>query len=147
MDVACRKGAIVTVNVVRLQSAVQSSRYKNWSKNSGKVLLFFVCFFGGVIFICTRIDVFCPFFAFRLKMHVRCNNWYKTRAWVIGVLSPAHEYEMRGSLVYLLIVKYLSMLVKFSHGTLNRTALSWNFSGIFKSIFIGICRQYHLQGL
>ena len=33
----------------------------------------------------------------------------------ICVLSPAHETEMRGSFVYLLIVKYLLILSKFSH--------------------------------
>ena len=62
------------------------------------------------------------FFAFRLEMHVRCDNQYKTEAdggnilgqprlfecMGICVLSPAHESEMRGYLVYLLIVKYLS---------------------------------------
>ena len=55
-------------------------------------------------------------------MHVRCDNEYKTRAdgenilgqpmlfecMGICVLSPAHESEMRGYLVYLLTVKYLS---------------------------------------
>ena len=60
-----------------------------------------------------------PFFAFGLKMHVRCDNQYQTGAdrgniWGkpmlfgcmgICVLSPAHESEMRGYLVYLLIVK------------------------------------------
>ena len=55
-------------------------------------------------------------------MHVRCDNQYKTgadRETILGqpmlfvcmgmcVLSPAHESEMRGYLVYVLIVKYLS---------------------------------------
>ena len=55
-------------------------------------------------------------------MHVRCDNQYKTgadRGKILGqprlfecmgicVLSPAHESEMRGYLVYVLIVKYLS---------------------------------------
>ena len=55
-----------------------------------------------------------PFFAFRLEMHVRCENQYKTGAdkgsslgqprllecMGICVLSPAHESEMRGYLVY-----------------------------------------------
>ena len=55
-------------------------------------------------------------------MHVRCDNQYKTgadRGNILGqpilseymgvcVLSPAHESEMRGYLVYVLIVKYLS---------------------------------------
>ena len=57
-----------------------------------------------------------------LKMHVRCDNQYKTGVDgvnILGqpmlfecmgidcVLSPAHELEMRGYLVYVLIVKYL----------------------------------------
>ena len=53
-------------------------------------------------------------------MHVRCDNQYKTgedRGNIFGqlfegmgicVLSPAHESEMRGYLVYVLIVKNLS---------------------------------------
>ena len=55
-------------------------------------------------------------------MHVRCDNQYKTGAdkeniWGqpmlfvcmgICILSPAHESEMRGHLVHVLIVKYLS---------------------------------------
>ena len=54
-------------------------------------------------------------------MHVRCDNEYKTgadRGDLLGqpmlfecmgvcVLSPAHESEMRGDFVYVLIVKYL----------------------------------------
>ena len=58
------------------------------------------------------------FFAFRLEMHVRCDNQYKTEAdggnilgqprlfecMGICVLSPAHESEMRGYLVYMPIV-------------------------------------------
>ena len=54
-------------------------------------------------------------------MNVRCDNQYKTGAdkgnilgqprlfecMGICVLSPAHESEMRGYLVYVLIVKYL----------------------------------------
>ena len=54
-------------------------------------------------------------------MHVRCDNQYKTEAdrgtilgqpmtfecMAISVLSPAHESQKRGYLVYLLIVKYL----------------------------------------
>ena len=74
------------------------------------------------IFSCLKINVFRSFFAFRLEMHVRCDNQYKTGAdggnilgqlllfecMGICVLSPAHETEMRGYLVYLLTVKYLS---------------------------------------
>ena len=41
----------------------------------------------------------------------------------ICVLSPAYECEMKGSLDYLLIVKYLSILFKFSHSILDWTAL------------------------
>ena len=54
-------------------------------------------------------------------MHARCNNQYKTgadRENILGqpmlfecmgicVLSPAHDSEMRGYLVYMLIVKKL----------------------------------------
>ena len=68
-------------------------------------------------------------------MHVRCDNQYKTgadRGNILGqprlfecmdicVLSPAHESEMRGYLVYVLIVKKLISLVlfKFSHSILD----------------------------
>ena len=72
-------------------------------------------------FSCVKINVFRSFSAFRLDMHVRCDNQYKTGAdggnilgqpilfecMGICVLSPAHESEMRGYLVYLLIVKHL----------------------------------------
>ena len=61
-------------------------------------------------------------------MHVRCDNQYKTaadRGNILGqpmlfecmgicVLSSAHESEMRGYFVYVLIVKYLLILFKFS---------------------------------
>ena len=64
-------------------------------------------------FICVKIDVYRPFFAIIFKMHVRRDNQYKTEAdggtifgqpipfecMGICVLSPAHECEMRGSLV------------------------------------------------
>ena len=73
------------------------------------------------IFSCVKINVFRSFFVFRLETHVRCDNQYKTgadRGAILGqpmlfkcmgvyVLSPEHESEMRGYLVYLLIVKYL----------------------------------------
>ena len=66
-----------------------------------------------------KIDVFRSFFAFRLEMHVRCDSQYRTGADRFGqpmlfecmsicVSSPAHESEIRGYLVYVLIVKYLS---------------------------------------
>ena len=68
------------------------------------------------------MNVFRSFFAFILEMHVRCDNQYKTGAdggnilgqpmpfvyMGICVLSPAHESEMKGYLVYVLIVKHLS---------------------------------------
>ena len=55
-------------------------------------------------------------------MHVKCDNQHKTEAdggnilgqprlfECLGIcfLSPAHESEVKGYLVYLLIVKYLS---------------------------------------
>ena len=44
----------------------------------------------------------------------------------ICVLSPAHESEMRGYLLYLLIVKYLLILFKCSHSLLDWTTLSLN---------------------
>ena len=74
------------------------------------------------IFSCVKMNVFRSFFAFRLEMHVRCDNQYNTGAdrenilgqpmlfvsMVICVLSPAHESDMRGYLVYALMVKKLS---------------------------------------
>ena len=73
------------------------------------------------IFSCVKINVFRSFFAFRLEMHVRCDNQNKTGAdrgnslgqpmlferIGICVLSPAYESEMTGYFVYVLIVKYL----------------------------------------
>ena len=85
------------------------------------------------IFSCVKMNVFRSFFAFRLEMHVRCDNQNKSgadRGNILGqpmlfecmgicALSPAHESEMRGYLVYVLIVKYLSILFKFSHSVLD----------------------------
>ena len=89
-------------------------------------------------------------------MRVRCDNQNKSgadRGNILGqpmlfecmgicVLSPAHESEMRGYLVYVLIVKKLipSILLKFSHSILDWTVLSWDFWVIFKNIFRGVCR-------
>ena len=56
----------------------------------------------------------------------------------IRVLSPAHECETRGFLVYLLIIKYVSILFKTSQSTLDWTALSWKFLGIFIKHFRGV---------
>ena len=64
------------------------------------------------------MNVYRSFFAFGLELHVRCDNQYKTgadRENILGqpmlfvytgicVLSPAHESEMRGYLVYVLMV-------------------------------------------
>ena len=75
-----------------------------------------------IFFSCVKINVFRSFFAFKLEMHVKCDNQYKIgadRENILGqpmlfecmgicVLNPAHESEMRGYLVYVLIVKYLS---------------------------------------
>ena len=72
--------------------------------------------------MCENEHFFRSFFAFMLEMHVRCDNQYKTgadRENILGqprlfecmgirVLSLAHESEMRGYLVYVLIVKKLS---------------------------------------
>ena len=105
------------------------------------------------IFGCVKINVFRSFCAFRLEMHVRCDNQYKTEAdggniWgqpmlfecmFICVLSPAHESEMRAYLVYQLIVKYLLILLKFNQSILDWTALSCNLGGggIFQTCLEG----------
>ena len=74
------------------------------------------------IFSCVKMNVFRSFFAFRLEMHDRCDNQYKTGAdrgnileqpmlfecMGIYLLSPAYESEMRGYLVHVLIVKKIS---------------------------------------
>ena len=97
------------------------------------------------IFSCVKMNVFHSFFAFMLEMHVRCDKQYKTgtdRENILGqpmlfecrgicVLSPAHESEMRGYLVYVLIVKNLLILFKFSHSISDWTILWPNFWGIF----------------
>ena len=58
---------------------------------------------------------------------------------VICVLSPAHESEMRGYLVHVLIVKKLISLIlfKFSHSILDWTVLSWNLGGILETFLEG----------
>ena len=71
------------------------------------------------ILSCVKMNIFRSFFAFMLEMHVRCDNQYKTGAdrddifgqpmlfvcMGICVLSPTHESEMGGYLVYVLNVK------------------------------------------
>ena len=68
------------------------------------------------------MNVFRSFFTFRLEMHVKCDDQYKTgagRGDIFGqpgllvcmgicLLSPARESEMRGDFVYVLIVTNLS---------------------------------------
>ena len=106
------------------------------------------------------MNFFRSFFAFMLEVHVRCDNQYKTgadRENILGqpmlsvcmgicVLSPAHEREMRGHLVYVLIVKkkISSILFKFSHSILDWTVIPSNFLGIFKNIFRGVYGPRHL---
>ena len=83
-------------------------------------------------------------------MHVRCNNQYKTGAdrgnklrqprlfecMSIWVLSPAHESEMRGYLVYVLIVKYLSH--RFCLNSATTYKIGRPYGGIF---FLGYCKH------
>ena len=66
-------------------------------------------------------------------MLVRCDNQYKTgadRGSILGqpvlfecngvcVLNPVHESEMRGYLVFVLIVEYLLIFFRFSHSILD----------------------------
>ena len=73
---------------------------------------------SGYFLLCEN-EHFLLVFRFILEMHVRCDNQYKNGAdrenglgqpmlfvcMGICVLSPAHESEMRGYLVYVLIVK------------------------------------------
>ena len=74
------------------------------------------------IFSCVKMNVFRSYFTFRLEKPVRCDNQYKLgadRENILGqprlfecmgicVLSPAHESEMRGYLVYVQIAKNLT---------------------------------------
>ena len=68
---------------------------------------------------------FRSFFAFRLEMHARSDNQYKTgadRGNILGqpmlfvcmgicVLSPAHESDMRGYLVYVIVKKRIAAIL------------------------------------
>ena len=99
------------------------------------------------------MNVFRSFFALMLEMLVRCDNQYDTgadRENILGqpvlfvcmgifVLSPAHESEMMGYLVYVLIVKKPMSLIlfKFSHSILDWTVLSWNFWGFLETFIEG----------
>ena len=59
---------------IRLQKIGWRSVYKNSSEMAKK------CWLYLDIFSCVKINVFRSFFAFRLEMHVKCNNQYKTGA-------------------------------------------------------------------
>ena len=96
-------------------------------------------------------------------MHVRCNNQYKTgadkgnilgqpRLFVrmgICVLNPAHESKMRGYLVHVLIVKYLSHRFCLNSATVYSIRRPYRGfggggRGIFKNIFRGVYGPRHL---
>ena len=73
------------------------------------------------------------------------------------VLSSADESEMRGYLVYVLIVKYCKILIppilfKFSLSILDWTVLSWNLGGFFETFLEGsvglvIYRDYIVKNI
>ena len=67
----------------------------------------------------------------------------------ICVLSPAHESEMRGDLVYVLTVKKLNSLIlfKFGHSILGGRSYRGIWGGFFLTFLEGsvdhiICRDY-----
>ena len=90
-------------------------------------------------------------------MHVRLDNQYRTgadRGNILGqprlfecmgirVLSPAHESEMRGYLLYVLIVEYLSHRFCLNSATVYKIERPysgmWGGGGFFKNIFRGVC--------
>ena len=105
---------------------------------------------------------FARFFGFRLEMHVRCDNQYKTgadrgnwdsrgclSAWVYLRFYPCAWKWNEGLPCLCADCKILisPMLFKFSHSILDWTASSWNFLGIFWNIFRGVCEPCHLWGL
>ena len=93
-------------------------------------------------------------------MHVRCDNQYKTgedggiffgqpmlfEYIGICILSLAHESEMRGYFVHLLIVKYLSHGFCLNIATVYKIGRPYRgiFRGFFKNIFRRVCGPYHL---
>ena len=99
----------ISANVVRLQKIGWRSFYKNSFKNSEKVWVVY-----GYFKLCFSLS--------DSRCIVRCDNRCKTGAdkgnilrqpklfecMGICILSLAHESEIRGYLVYVLIVKYLS---------------------------------------
>ena len=82
-------------------------------------------------------------------MHVRCDNQCETGAdrrnmlgqprlfecMSIRVLSPAHENEMRGYIVYVLIVKHVSH--RFCLNSATAYKIGRPYRGIFFSFFFG----------
>ena len=80
-------------------------------------------------------------------MHVRCDNQYKTGAdreniWGqpvlfvcmgVCVLNPAHESEMRGYLVYVLIVKKISH--RFCLDSATAYKIGWSYRRILGGFF------------
>ena len=116
-------GFVITVDGMKI--VLMWSDYSKWVRGQFIRIRLKIAKKCGVyldIFSCVKMNVFRSFFAFRLGMHVRCDNQYKTgadRENILGqpvlfvcmgicVLSPAHESEMRGYRVYVLIVKNLS---------------------------------------
>ena len=105
------------------------------------------------IFSCVKMNIFRSFFAFMLDMHVRCDNQYKTgadRENILGqpmlfvfmgicVLNPAHENEMRGYLVYVLIVKRISHRFCLNSATEYQIGRSYRgiLGGFFKTFLEG----------
>ena len=94
-------------------------------------------------------------------MHVRCDYQYNTgadRGNILGqpsicVLSPAHESEMRGYLVYVLIVKYLPHRFCLNSATVYQTGRPYRgiCGGFFRTFLEGsvdrvIYRDYIVNG-
>ena len=87
-------------------------------------------------------------------MHVRCDNQCKIgadRGNILGqprlfecmdirVLSPAHESEMKGYLVYVLIVQYLS------HRFCLNSATVYKIERPYRGIFLGFLETF-VKGL
>ena len=48
------------------------------------------------IFSCVKIKIFLSFFAFRLEMHIRCDNQYKTGADRGNILGQLMLFECMG---------------------------------------------------
>ena len=115
-------------NYVHVSDTILFFSWSDYSKQVGgqfiriRLKIAKKCWLYVDIFSCVKINVFRSFFAFRLEMHVRCDNQYKAgadRGNILGqpmlfvcmgicVFSPVIESEMRGYLVYMLIVKQLS---------------------------------------